>query len=378
MERHRVERSFEPGVVDHEVRAKNDAETWLAEVLDGKMRTPFEFVFDGQELYANDGGACRPIFEDALKDAHVIAEASPNLSFELRRRKKEMEEYYDMLAMVRGELPNTMVVVSDFPPELMDVHEDVGGYNVRRKQTMLRVLTSRDGKISMTSQSLDLSNREALEAIYQHLGVECESGELLGQRIHLDASLERQEFLVDELMGVYDRSLQQQKGGMWHAGQRDVRPRNTYEFACQQVDLTHMLADEFLKESYNSEVVYGIAATARKRYMGQAEVHLLQDSIYMDPQVRQQLLQKEIMQATTEARVEGIVFSGCGTSVGVSLGTEGQLSTNGYGNKTSAETKYSYNKKMHCVVCQAPPKEGESKKMCGPCGICRSCDTKLK
>jgi len=378
MERCLVEQLPESRVLDYEARAKNDAETWLAEVLDGNMRTPFEFVFDGRELYADDGGACKPIFEEALKDANAIADASPNLSFELRRRRKELEEYYDMLAMARGELPNTMVVVSDFPPELMDTHEDVGGYNVKRKQAMLRVLAYRDGKITMTSQSLDLSNREALEAIYQHLGVECESGELLGQRIHIDASSERQEFLVDELTGVYDRSLQQQKGGTWHAGQRDVRPLNTYEFVCQQTDLTSILADEFLKGSYSSEIVYGIAAAARKRYMGYIEVRILHDSIYIDPQIRQQLLWEEIMQATTEAKTQGIVFSGCGASVGVSLGAEDQLSANGYGNKTNAETKYSFNKKMHCVVCQAPPKEGESKKMCGPCGICRSCDTKLK
>ena len=39
---------------------------------------------------------------------------------------------------------------------------------------------------------------------------------------------------------------------------------------------------------------------------------------------------------------------------------------------------YSFDKEMYCVVCQSPPKEGESKKMCGPCGICKGCDAKLK
>lgn len=363
--------------LDYEKRAKNDAETWLAETLDGNMRTPFEFTFDGRELYAEDGGACRPVFEDALKDAGTIADVNPNLLFELRRRQKEMEEYHDMLAMARGELPNTMVVISDFPPELMDVQEDVGGYNVSRKQTMLRVLTWRDGKMIMVSQSLDISDRNALEAIYRHLGVECEPGELLGQRIHLDASSERQEFLVDELVGVYDRSLQQQKGGEWYAGQRDTRPRNTYEFVCQQTDLTDILADEFLKGSYGSEIVYSIAATIRRRFTGRGDTPVIQRYAYADDRIAQQLLREEIMQATAEAKAQGTVFSGCGASVGVSLSVEDRLSANGYGNKTNVETKYSFNKKMHCVVCQAPPKEGESKKMCGPCGICRSCDTRL-
>lgn len=43
----------------------------------------------------------------------------------------------------------------------------------------------------------------------------------------------------------------------------------------------------------------------------------------------------------------------------------------------SAE-KYSFDKKMFCVVCQAPPKKEDKPKRCGPCGICKSCDGKLK
>jgi hypothetical protein len=40
---------------DHETRRYYDTVTWLAEVLPGSMRTPFEYTFDGNELYANDG-----------------------------------------------------------------------------------------------------------------------------------------------------------------------------------------------------------------------------------------------------------------------------------------------------------------------------------
>lgn len=378
MKRYSAAQPTELLTLNREVRARNDAETWLAEVLDGNMRTPFEFTFDGRELYAADGGACRPIFENALKDAQTFARTNPNLSFEVRRRQKELEEYYDMLAMARGELPNTMVVVSDFPPELMDATEDVGGYNVQRKQTMLRVLTWRDGKMTMVSQSLDQSDRRALEAIYRHLGVECEAGELLGQRIYLDAASERQEFLVDELMGVYDRSLQESRGGVWYGGRRAVRPQNTYDFVCQQADLVTVLADEFLKGSYDSEIVYAVAAAVRKRYIGQTAIPVLHDTVYFDPYVAKQLLRQEIVEAAAEAKSEGIRFSGCGVSVGASLNTEGQLSTNGYGNRTNSETNYSFNKKTYCRVCQAPPKKGENKKMCGPCGICKTCDAKLK
>src|SRR5690606_20043780 len=116
----------------------------------------------------------------------------------------EYEEYQDMLAMARGDLPNTMVVVSDFAPERMNATRDVGGYNVTRKQTMLRVITrSADGKLKMYSQSLDGSNRKALESMYAFLGFDVRHGELLSQRIHTDIDKHEQELLVDQLMGVY-------------------------------------------------------------------------------------------------------------------------------------------------------------------------------
>ena len=46
--------------------------------------------------------------------------------------------------------------------------------------------------------------------------------------------------------------------------------------------------------------------------------------------------------------------------------------------KNTGETKYSFDKEMFCVVCQAPPKKEEKKKMCGPCGICKGCDAKIR
>src|SRR5690606_34211814 len=121
-------------------------------------------------------------------------------SYELRRRYIEKQEYLEMLEMMRGDRLNTMVVISDFPPELMNATKDVGGYNVTRKQTMLRVLTKNpDGSLSMYSQSLDGSDRRALESIYYELGYAPEQGELLGQRMHVNVSPDQQKVLIDRL-----------------------------------------------------------------------------------------------------------------------------------------------------------------------------------
>lgn len=383
--------------INYQERVRNDTETWCAEVLHGSMRTPFRFEYDGAELYAEDGGALGEVFSDAIISAHQIVEASPNLLFELRRRLIEHDEYDALLAMASGKLPNTMVVISDFPPELMEATEDVGGYNAARQQTMMRIFCREaDGSISMKTQSLDRSNRRALEAIYGSLGALPEAGELLGQRINLELPEPWQENLANKLTATYDASLSEQYGGDWHAGLRQTSERkivDTYEFACAQDDLITWFAEAKLNDPAGAEELrYQLAATISERYEKQfknsdvAHANTMTHDVggrVLEHQAAREYLnfQDEMVRATRTATQAGRVFSGCGASAGPSVSPNGELSDalseSGYGNKTDSETKYSFNKKMYCVVCQAPPKKEEGKKSCGPCGICRSCDKQL-
>jgi len=166
------------------LQAYEDMATWLAESLDGSMQTSFDFHFDGNEILSDDGRGMRKIFDEAINDADEECATNPAFGFEARRRRIEREEYDQMVDMMKGDAPNTMIVVSDFPPELMKATEDVGGYNAKRKQTMVRIITKKpEGRLNITTQSLDKSDRESLEMIYRSFGLEPQSGELLGQRI---------------------------------------------------------------------------------------------------------------------------------------------------------------------------------------------------
>ena len=281
--------------------------------------------------------------------------------------------------MANGELPNTMVVISDFPAELMDAKKDVGGYNVNRKQTMMRVITrDEQGKLNIISQSLDRSDRTGLEAIYDSLGFKTVPGELLSQRMHLDLPKEEREFLPDWLTGTYDRALAAQWGGEWYAGRTPGERLNTYDFVCAQQDLLEAFsAETYLAGEANETILYSLAAAMHERFKNplvanetinnwrQAGFSL--DSTYV-----------EMEQAASRARIRNETFSGCGLSLGDTQRTDQELGKSGYGNKTDEETAYKFDKKMYCVVCQTPPQKGDSKKMCGPCGICKICDTKLK
>ena len=329
-----------------------------------------------------------PVFENSLRDAKRLAERQPSLHFELRRRKIEAEEYANMLAMMDDDSPNTMIVVSDFPPELMNAQKDVNGYNTTRRQTMLRVITRQDdGVLRMVSQSLDRSDRTALEAIYTYFGRTPKAGELLGQRIHVELAEEEQSCIADQLMGIYDRSLSESYGGDWHAGRQYDGWRNTYEFVKSQDELLGLFVKARLNDPNEAERLrYGLAAAMQRRFENRRRHPIaVSDEINFHPGLASTMLRRELRVAAEEAASEGREFSGCGISLKQNKGmgeptdTEAQLGQSGYGNKPDKESSsYDFDKRMYCVVCQSPHKEDEKPKMCGPCGICRACDTRIR
>jgi len=334
-------------------RKFDDVTTWAAEMLDGNMRTPFEFTFDGQELYGRDGLPLGKVFKDAIVDARRKAEIDPSKSFLVRMAEADWGEYQDMKAMARGEAPNTMVVESDSPFELKDATEDIEGINVKRRQTMQRVICRLpNGNISMVSQSLEGSDRDGLEAIYDYLGQPAKEGPLLGQRIHLDLEPEDQEFLGDHLLGVYDRTLEAKHGGTYRAGWRLPTERahiNTYNFVLAQPDLVHNFIE---KGGLNSQALLGFAAAMRQRFENlmnpQEQVSFLEANRFAgDPML-------EMYHAAALAIEQGQTFSGCGISIGArgELSTQEQLKELGYGSdETDSGTCEFISKK--CPLCPA-------------------------
>lgn len=369
-----------------EIGLREDFITWAAECLNGEMRTPTHFQYDSEskEIYAQDGSPLEKIFKDSLVDARQLVRNNPQLKFEERRRALEYEEYKEMLEMMQDpSKPNTMIVVSDFPPELMEYPKDVGGYNVTRKQTMLRVIQrNSDGTLSMITQSLDGSNRKALESIYSRFDRVAESGELLGQRIKVD-SMNTSEEIAELITQQYDNELQKQTGKIHRAG---IKTKNsysldTYKFASSQHDLIEYYAKSVI-ENNDYQTNYNVAATFAARY----EKALEGEKRYYPPiadnpvsrQLQRHWLEQELHTYGRSASIQGKTFSGCGSTLKPNtdniFSAESVLSENGYGNKTDEKESYGFDSFQYCVVCQAPPDKNEKKKMCGPCGLCRTCD----
>lgn len=333
---------------------RDDAETLCAEVLDGRINTEIFLTFQDNELYDNSDPprAMGKIFNDAITDAEQLRKSDPRLGgVELPRRIIEGDEYEEMLAMMRGELPNTMIVESDFPHGLMNETQNVGGYNVVRKQTMLRIITRQpDNTIRIRTGSLDRSDRAGLEAIQNRFGRQPQEGELLGQRIHENMNDDEQEALMGELTAIYDGKLSEQYGGKWIAGRSDFERANTYDFVRQQGDLIDAFINAAsqvdLNKSQKENLLYQLSAAMTARWEGTADTQYSQNPIL------------EMHYAAEEARAGNKSFSGCGLTLNPENSDgQGGLSDAGYGNKI---------KEMHCPFCR-------KKQMGDPCSPNQKC-----
>lgn len=354
-------------------QAIEDTATWLAETIDGPMRTSFDFYFDGYDIVSEDGRAMGPVFDKAIDDAKTMAKNNLGFSFELRRRIKEKEEYLIMQGMKDGSQPNTMIIVSDFPAELMSSNHDVGGYNVRRRQTMVRIISKKpNGIINITTQSLDKSDRKALEAIYHKFGVNPSDGELLDQRIQFDATHEHQELLPDAIQDIYDNELNTLYGGQWRAGTDTTELSNTYDFVKQNPDILEQLAKLKNDGQLSKKDLYNAAALIDQRLRSGKDYQSItgENSNYTDYQGHS--ISQQLESAGRQANEEGKTFSGCGSSIS---GEESDdplvesLEILGFGNKT--EKKDWKWKKGICAVKKCPTRP--DKTLVGPCSVCKKC-----
>jgi hypothetical protein len=383
--RRRVARNV-GGFALERVQAEDDATTQLAEWVDGSMYVEFELTLQGDDLYSRDGRNIGEVTLNGLRDAREAAKKNPNLWFEVGRSSIEREEYLEAVDMAKGNGPNTMFISSDYPEDLRDADEDVGGYNRIRQQAMERSFTrNSDGTVTMRIKSLDGSNREALEAVHAEFGQVIHKGPMLGQRARLNLSPEEQDRLMDRAVDTYDRKMAEQFGGEWYAGRRPADYRNTYDFVCQQADLVEMWVNADLNGNLTDTLMYDIAAAAQARFeKNQVEQPLQQKrrlgvlSVGVAHQARLEVdpaaLQYELRSAGAQARAEDKVFSGCGVTLkatGKDESTEAQMDAAGYANQANKEKLPWYGRKKFknakCVSCNKVKNE------VGSCHICQDC-----
>lgn len=350
-------------LVDEISRRYYDTVTKAAEALDGVMHSEFPLGFNGQDIYSRkDGTNFGEMMRNSLEVARQQAVENPNTLFNLRRTEIENEEHQIMIDMMNGDAPNTMIVVSDMPFEIESIPSELReGYNLERKMTMLRLIMKDDitGEMTLVSHSLDLSDRDALEAIYDYLGVKAVPGELLGQRIQTDFNQDQQLQLCSNLVSAHDNKLAEKHGGAWSSGRKieDGQNRiNTYDFMLEQDDVVLSYINSAFYGDEHSE--FGVMQVLKDRYRTAVDPNLVQkeysNRINYSPQMSDYQLQAILNQAFIGGVAEGSTFYFCGGSMGES--SRDDYENAGYLSSKKSKEELSWHggkvKQGKCVNCK--------------------------
>lgn len=366
------------------LQTKFDAITEIAEGVDGQMRAPIEVTSDGSDFYGPDGRSMTETADNGLSAARREAEVNPNLKFEVPRRQEERKEIDVVKDAFATGKANTVFITTDFPHALEGASEDIGGYKVHRKLALNRVwMKDSSGKIMLVSQTLDGSNRQALEAIHTYLGFKVEEGELLSQRRLMSLSDEEQRTLINRTTNVYDQDLERQFGGTWYAGRQPIDYRNTFEFAQGQQDLIDIYAEARISGRLTQTLMYDLLATANARFekyqsrkKKQSSTSVLSaagvETSFNMTSYSRATVAWEMQVEGRSARRAGKTFSACGstyTSTGSAETTEYSMTGAGFGR--SGEKRHWSGGKIHrnteCRSCKKVKKE------VGACHICEDC-----
>lgn len=327
--------------------------TFAGEALDAHIYRELTYEYRDGELWSEHNQPLSKIFNDSVDYYRRKANVDPSLEFQYRRSLTERRELYDMLAMFQGG-PNTIVAKSTYPSELEGAMEDIEGYQWKRQLGFSRVITRiSESAVKMRTHSFDGNNARGIEAMYSLFGCQVDwNRDVLEQTVKVQIDdPEKQDQLLNEILGAYDNSLSQTKGGKWFAGRllNDKTEANT--FVESQTDLLDQHVRSIIHAGPNSEEAnqlrYNFVSALRRRYSGNQAVG---GSVVA-----------EMLNAGSDARASGETVSGCGLTI--STTTESQLLESGYQiGKKRREWKWG-----NCQVCL---RDG----MVGECAVCRNCE----
>ncbi len=355
--------------------------TYIAEGIDRPLKTSFTLKEVNGQLSYFDSGDWRP-YTGMLMTGLAVAEQEAlqdsRTSFLAERAAEDLAVGYRMQSLQPGE---RLSWHSPFPEaELQQYGADFLrhlGFQPQRKMGFLYQATKlADGSVRLDSQSVDANNPQGYRAAL-----------LLAERNPLAT--------IDDMRQAYDKVMQLQSGERHYAGKQVGTERcdDAWQLLRQQQDLVDYLLDgivaiaenteltRYEQELAKKELTYGVWAAVKSRIDASTSAGRVATDV--DGYYNEAMIHNEVQVAFARLQARGEVLVGCGGAIGSkaeSLLTKDPSAVfdDIFGESEQSEEKYDFDKEMYCVVCQAPPKhKDEDKKMCGPCGICKGCDSKL-
>lgn len=354
--------------------------SYLAEGVDRAVKTTFVLRRDGDELiYFSKGEwtSYSAMLSGSLDVATLESDKDPRRQFLTDRAFTDLMNGWKMQGLKPGE---KMSWFSEYPRVEAKLYgkefiASVGFLPHREMAFIYQARCREDGHVVLESQTIDRSDPDGLKALQIEINTNPNAD-------------------IATLTATYDSVLFKKYGERFYAGRtKEENQEDVWAQITSQTDLTGYLVCELEKiagltidrneaEKLTKKSIYGVWALFKKRLNGQANSYANNPNYITDEQIFAQVA-FDTRQAFSEFASAGKMLIGCGGNIMMLRNQSDVMSANPedvfsaiFG---SNHEKYSFNKKMYCVVCQAPPKEkDEPKKKCGPCGICKACDTKLK
>lgn len=357
--------------------------SFMAEAADAPSRTNFTLQRgpDGELLYFEKNRLVD--YGGMLQTGREVAKAEAIV--DLRRQflvdwaSNDLMQGYGMRQLQPGQ---RLSWTNGFPHEIAarygtDFVRSLGLRPDRQMGFLYQAVCHEDGSVELWSQTVDRSDPEALAAVEQ--------------ATELDSELD-----IEGMLRVYDGTLRKRHGGTFYAGSTAYeKHQNVWRQILAQKDLIQYYLDGL-------ETLARSQPASREQLEQQTKQHIIGSWLLFKDRFAGRLpggdhwpgasMSFDYLQQTATHRLrnfaeQGQFMEGCGTAMSLLAigGLNGDPMNMAMEDARdavfgkSSETKYSFDQHMYCVVCQAPPPTKTApKKMCGPCGICRGCDTQIK
>ena len=411
-----------------QARLYNEELTTIAEAIDSHyLESTFIYDFDGRRAVLPDGTSLSEMYKNGVQTVENMARNWPVYGLELSRRRAEASNQKLIDAMLRGELEaNTVIELSPYPDEAEpacqpSVLEDMG-YKPDLKRGMIRVVRRlEDGRMSLTTCSLDNSSLSLFQSLQAKLGQPLGSTttDILRSPVILktnDSPKQITKYLIEH----YDKRLSQMTNGQTFSRGRLRGHQNSMDILEDSSPALHFYFDqlETLSGDWANETVspklantinqvlaapnlpqhlrIELSNTLTNGRLNESSVSIVKRALELsvwstivrqidNPQALASRTDfNQMLELAQQAEAAGQRMVGCGGSTELFTSSRSQAISQVFESLLKIETSYSFNRKMHCVVCQRPPRRNkstrqlEAKKWCGPCGICKGCDKKLR
>jgi hypothetical protein len=243
--------------------------TDVAERLRAPMDHAIRFQNRNGQLYCAssvDQKDLLTISREAEVVARKVAETNLAWAMEAVRRHAESLEIETATSLPIGA---TMAVFSPTPDDVLDGSVNIGGYNLDKKTTMVRVWSNTENGLDCRYISLDGGNRAALRAAAAAIGREMPaqygSEEILSTFYQFDSG---EPDIAERIIGAHDEYLKQQTGQDFSYGRAGLNHKKALDIAAEHPArlAEHMAEIQRLKWSYSGEALDKKMEEARFNY----------------------------------------------------------------------------------------------------------------